>query len=78
MARYSEKNEADLAWEEIRRAVTYRANLAAANAKSRFLNEILPRLQGEFEKSLSEGTLLQLSDGADELVERLEKEIRDA
>ena len=63
-------------WAEIRRAVTYRANLAAANAKARVLNEVLPLLQDEFEKSLSKGTLLQLKDGAADLIKRLEDEIR--
>ena len=40
------------------------------------LNEVLPRLQDEFEKSLSKGTLLQLKDGAADLIKRLEDEIR--
>ena len=48
---------------EIRREVTYRANLAAANWKARKLNEILPNLQEQFEQALLEGEVLELGPG---------------
>jgi hypothetical protein len=60
VARYIEKNEADIAWNEIRRRVTYQANLAAANWKERKLNEILPQLQIQFEAALQQGEILEL------------------
>jgi len=43
--------------------VTYRANMAAAAWKARKLNEVLPRLQDQFEAALNEGALLELTPG---------------
>jgi hypothetical protein len=60
LARYTEKTDADIAWDEIRREVQYRINLAAANWRMTKLNEILPRLQDQFEVALNKGTLLAL------------------
>jgi hypothetical protein len=60
VARYSQKNEADLAWNRIRREVVAKVHLAAANWKEEKLNEILPRLQDEFEKSLIGGEILEI------------------
>jgi hypothetical protein len=75
LARYRAKSEADLAWEEIRRAYTYRANLAAATAKARYLNDVLPRAQEKFESALKRGELLELPQGLD-LIDAIELEIR--
>jgi hypothetical protein len=62
-----------LAWNRIRREVEYRLNLAAAHWKLEKKNEILPRLQEKFEKSLNEGVILELEVTAmgavDELME---------
>lgn len=64
MARYTEKTEADLAWDRIRRTVQYIINLRAASWRIEKLNEVLPRLQDEFEAALSEGKLLELEPGS--------------
>jgi methyl coenzyme M reductase alpha subunit len=56
----TEKTQADLAWDDIRREVTYRFNFAAATWKARKLNEVLPRLQEQFEEALNRGTILEL------------------
>jgi len=61
LARYTEKTDADVAWDEIRREVQYRINLAAANWRMTKLNEILPPLQEQFEAALNKGTLLELA-----------------
>ena len=62
-----------MAWNRIRREVEYRLNLAAAHWKLEKKNEILPRLQEKFEKSLNEGVILELEVTAmgavDELME---------
>jgi hypothetical protein len=43
--------------------VQYRINLAAANWRMEKQNEILPRLQEQFEQSLGEGVILELDSG---------------
>lgn len=75
MAKYTEKSLADIAWDEVRRGVEYKLNLAAANAKARLKNEVLPRLQTEFEAALNNGTILELTANAESLVTRLTDEI---
>lgn len=59
-----EKTEADIAWDEIRREITYRYNFAAATWKARELNKVLPRLQEQFEEALNNGTILRLDDSS--------------
>ncbi len=78
IARYTEQTEADLAWGEIRREVEYRLNLAAAHAKMRKKNELLPALQEQFENALNQGKLLsfeQLVKGAGEWLKELESSL---
>lgn len=76
IARYSEKTEADLAWDDIRVTVQYLANLHAARAKARALNRILPKLQDQFEQSLSAGPMLALGPGhIDQIKEILTEEL---
>lgn len=41
----------------------YQANLAAAHLKARALNNVLPRLQDEFEAALNRGVILELESG---------------
>lgn len=59
-----ERTEADLAWDEIRREVMYRINLAAANWRMRKMNEVLPELQEQFEDALNRGQILSLEPGS--------------
>lgn len=62
-----EKTEADIAWDELRREVEYRLNLAAAHAKMRKKNEVLPRLQELFEDALNEGRVLGFTEAMEKL-----------
>lgn len=62
-----EKTEADIAWDELRREVEYRLNLAAAHAKMRKKNEVLPRLQRMFETTLNEGRILTFTEAMEKL-----------
>lgn len=65
---YKPRSEADLAWAEIERTVRYEYNLAAANAKARALNEVLPELRVQFDDELAAtGKLLTLTQARDRL-----------
>lgn len=74
MAKYVEKTEADLHWNEIRREIEMRINIMAANWKDRKKNEILPAVQDRFEMELNDGRLLSLTPGSGE-AEKVIKEI---
>lgn len=63
MTKYREKSVADLAWGRIRREVLYRINLAKAHWGDEMANRILPKLQAQFEESLSRGVVLELESG---------------
>lgn len=60
MARYVEKTETEVAWNRIRREVQFRAHCAASQWREEKLNEILPRLQEQFDLALNKGTVLAL------------------
>jgi hypothetical protein len=62
-----------MAWDKIRREVSYKVNLATAHVRAELLNQILPDLQKEFETALNRGTILELESGverADALLEQ--------
>jgi hypothetical protein len=62
-----------MAWDRIRREVSYKVNLATAHVRAELLNTILPSLQTEFERALNQGQILELESGvdfADELLEQ--------
>ena len=61
MAKYTQKNDVDLAWNRIRREVGARAMLASQNWREEKLNEILPALQQQFEDGVHAGELLELT-----------------
>jgi hypothetical protein len=49
-------------------------NLAAANWRDETLNQVLPRVQDEFEASLNKGVLLELETGAKGFIEAMVEE----
>lgn len=78
MPKYTEKSEADLAWNRIRREVTYKINLAAAHWREQKMNELLPLVQAKFEESLAAGQVLELeptNGDAEEWLTALEAEV---
>lgn len=60
IAKYVEKTQPELAWDNIRREVQYRCQLAATTWRLNKLNEILPKIQAEFEEALARGVVLEL------------------
>ena len=60
MARYRTKDEADLAWNDIRRRITRELDVQIASWRERALNELLGQAFDEFAKSLTTGETLEL------------------
>lgn len=60
MARYRTKDEADLAWNALRRRITRELDLQVAEWRERALNDLLGKAFTEFAKSLTTGETLEL------------------
>lgn len=60
MPKYRLKSEEEMAWNAIRRAATAELRLEAAAWLEKRLNDILPSLQVEFQKTLNAGALPEL------------------
>ena len=69
MARYRLKSEEEMAWNAIRRAVAARVHLEAAAWKEKRLNDLLPSLQVEFQRTLNAGNLPELEADYEQWVE---------
>lgn len=60
MARYRTKDDVDLAWNKVRRTITYEVRRQAADAVEEILNRLLAEAWTEFAKSLEKGEVLVL------------------
>lgn len=61
MARYRQKDETDLAWNDLRRRATALVDLEIKKHRERILNEVLSNLWQEYAKSLETGQKVELS-----------------
>jgi hypothetical protein len=69
MARYREKDETDLRWNDIRRRITRQLDTEVAAFREAILNRLLVGAWDEFTKSLESGEILQLESHVADWVE---------
>ncbi len=62
MARYREKDETDLRWNSIRRAITYEVRRQAADVIEDILNQLLSQAWQDYAAALESGTKLELEE----------------
>jgi hypothetical protein len=67
--KYRLKSEEEMAWNAVRRAASAKIHLEAAAWKEKRLNDILPALQVEFQKTLNSGSLPELEADHEKWVE---------
>ena len=60
MPKYRLKSEEEMAWNAVRRAATAELRLQAAAWLEKRLNDVLPQMQVEFQKTLNAGHLPEL------------------
>lgn len=60
MARYRQKDPADLAWNALRRRITRELDLQIAEWREQALNDLLSTAFAEFTKTLTTGETLEL------------------
>lgn len=60
MARYREKDAADLAWNRIRRRITRELDIAIADAREEAINMLLTKAFDEFTTALGEGKVPEI------------------
>lgn len=69
MAKYRLKSEEEMAWNAVRRAANAKLRLEAAAWLEKRLNDVLPQLQVEFQRTLAAGNLPELEAGYETWVE---------
>jgi hypothetical protein len=70
MARYRQKDQADLAWNKIRRRITRELDMQVADFREKALNDLLSAAWTQFAASLSSGDVLELEPDYEAWVER--------
>ena len=69
MAKYRLKSEEEMAWNAVRRAVSAKLRLEATAWLEKRMNDELPALQVEFQRTLSAGALPELEADFEKWVE---------
>jgi hypothetical protein len=75
MARYREKDETDMAWNQIRRQLTRTLDTAILNKREEALNVLLTQAWDKFAKSLETGDVMRLDDKYRELVDGIVQDV---
>lgn len=75
MARYRQKDGVDLAWNQIRRALTRQLDTEIGGFRERALNKLLSGAWEKFSASLSRGEILTLESDYESWVDRALSEV---
>ena len=75
MARYREKDDTDMAWNEIRRQITRTVDTSILNKRERVLNVLLSQAWDKFAASLENNEIPRLDDKYKELVDEVVKDV---
>jgi hypothetical protein len=60
MARYRQKDDIDLGWNNVRRRITRELDLQIAEVRERMLNDLLGAAWNQYKASLAKGEILAL------------------